>query len=853
VANAYVRYCPVCDRENPPERARCACGASLAGVDFSLKRDAAAAAPESSPATSQPSSTPSSTEPSSSSAMASPPAASATPTEAPAAATIACPYPDCAQPNPPGRERCVYCNRPLAAPVAAIPGARPLPSALASRYRIVDAFPATGSEADILLVADVRSGERRVAKLYRHGITPDFRLLDILAQSVGDAVVRVLEHGVSDGVAYELLEYVPGGTLAAMMQAGPLPKSAIRRIVKEITEALAGIHAHHILHRDLKPENVLIRQASPLELALTDFGIASIAAGTQHFTSAARTTKYAAPEALTGVIDVKSDWWSLGMIVLEAASGRHPFDGLTEQVMNHHLATRPIDVRGVYDDELRMLCRGLLLRNPQRRWGAAEVERWLASDPALAMPDDADGVATVVRPYRFGATEATSAGELALALAKHWDEARKDLARGQVARWLEDELHDYNLVRRLRDIEERKDASEDLRLLRFLIAAAPDLPPVWRGAPVGVDQVLTNARAAANDDDDAQTWLDSLYRDGVLALFAAAGHTPLGELDRTWREGWSEFTPLWEAAREAEEQWRTRARDVGGGPRHRAVSFDDLVYAASGRLALPPRRTVHGPLLLVQTDPDFVAAMRAAVVAGLGPITGYCAWFETLWEKARQRPIGVLAARCLLPHAQDDAAAERRRQGATADARARTRDDAKAALRAAVSAIVTLVPEGDDDLPSADVARLMEAFDAFNAACENVLRLEHADDEYESLRRSAEKLSSLGLAAQRALADVESRRGVNAIFLTPQRLAIGAAIVVGALLLRSPVILLVVIAAVVIVLGWRWFTGFEATDAALAKLKQFGLSARTFLRTDEAGKREDAQARPRESGQRTAG
>ena len=86
------------------------------------------------------------------------------------------------------------------------------------------------------------------------------------------------------------------------------------------------------------------------------------------------------------------------MIVLEAASGRHPFDGLTEQVMNHQLATRPIDVRGVYDDELRQLCRGLLLRDPKRRWGRDEVSRWLAGDASLVIPDDAEGAATSVRP-----------------------------------------------------------------------------------------------------------------------------------------------------------------------------------------------------------------------------------------------------------------------------------------------------------------------------------------------------------------------------------------------------------------------------------------------------------------------
>ena len=69
-------------------------------------------------------------------------------------------------------------------------------------------------------------------------------------------------------------------------------------------------------------------------------------------------------------------------------------------------------MRGVYDDELRTLCRGLLLRDPKRRWGADEVARWLAGDPALSVADDADGTATVVRPYRFGKTEATTGTEL---------------------------------------------------------------------------------------------------------------------------------------------------------------------------------------------------------------------------------------------------------------------------------------------------------------------------------------------------------------------------------------------------------------------------------------------------------
>ncbi len=848
MAQTHVRICPVCERENPPERTRCACGALLAGVDFSVKRppDAAADAPTPGPVAPDPVDAAAAGVPDAADAGTAIPATARPPLAAEpqaAAATVVCPHPDCAQPNPAGADRCVYCNRPLHAAAVEVAGARPLPSALRDDYRVVDVFPATGGEADILLVADRRTGERRVAKLYRRGIAPDFRLLDVLAKAVGDTVVRVVAHGISDGAAYELLEYVPGGTLEDLLRAGPVPKADIRRIVKEIADALTGIHAQRILHRDLKPENVLIRAKSPLELALTDFGIASLSEATQHFTTAGRTTRYAAPEVLTGVLDAKSDWWSLGMIVLEAASGRHPFEGLTEQVMNHHLATRPIDVRGVYDDDLRLLCRGLLLRDPKRRWGSDEVARWLAGDPTLAVADDAAGVASVVRPYRFGKSEATTGQELALALAKHWDAARRDLARGQVARWLEQELHDYNLVRALRDIQDRRDASDDARLLAFLLVAAPDLPPVWRGAPVTGNGLLAAARAAAGEDTDAQEWLDSLYRDGALATYAAAGHDALAHLDRRWRDARKDFDALWEAARRAEEKWRTQPRDVGGCAGSGADSVDDLMSVASGKLAPLPPRAIHGPLLLALTDAAYVDALRGEVNGALARVAGHCPWYEAMWEKVAGDAIGVVAARLLLPQAQDDAAMEAKRAAATAEVRARNFAETVAEFRARLEDVLALASAGDDDLEHETVAQLLDAFDAFQATCVKAAGLTGAEPECDELRRAADKLSQIAAGAQRALARAEEVGGVNAIFLTPQRMLVGAAIVGVALLIRVPAALLVVLGVAAVAVGYRWYLGFRATEDSLAKLKLFGLHARTFLRSGPGAPAEEPDAR----------
>lgn len=893
----YVRVCPVCDTANPPELARCACGASLTGIDFSLlapaprtgageaastsvradeMSDVEASGVEASPVEARlleasrgeappleapplkvpPVEVPPVEVPpahpapaAASDAMASAPSAavsanrdatapprvaaagdattpeSATPVAEDGAAPLICPHADCAQPNPPGALRCVYCNRPLH-DEPALAGARPLPRALRDRYRVIEAFPATGSEADILLVVDRDSGDKAVVKLYRRGIQPDFRLLRILGSAVGDTVVQVLDHGVSDGTAFEVLEYIPGGTLEALLRSGPLPKSDIRRIVQQIADALRGIHAQRILHRDLKPENVLVRTTTPLSLALTDFGIASFAAATQHFTSVARTTKYAAPEVLTGVLDAKSDWWSLGMIVLEAASGRHPFDGLSEQVMNHQLATRPIDVRGVFDDDLRLLCRGLLLRDPKRRFGADEVARWLAGDTTLAVGPDAEGAATSVRPYRIGKSEASTGPELALALARHWDAARRDLARGHVAHWIERELHDYNLLRTLRDVQDMRDLSDDGRLLRFLVAAAPDLPPIWRGSPVTVDAVLAAARAGARGDDTAIDWLDSLVGDDVLASFASS-NPALRTLASSWNAAWERFAAAWERARAAEEAHAKRPRDVGGGA---AVSFDDLVYGHHGRLELPPRRAQNPALLLAGTDAAYVDALRGEVVAALGELTGFCPWFDSAWEAMHDDAAGILAAHALLPYARDAAMEEKRRQAASAEARMRTRVEAQQELRAQVSRILALSPKADEDLESGALHELLQAFDGVQRACTAIAQLAFTDEESERLRASAEKLASFGAQAQRSLARIEEVRATNAIFLTRQRIT-GALIAFGvALLLRQPVLLVVLLVGATLVVAYRWYSGFHVTEAALKRLRLFGLHGRSFLR-----------------------
>lgn len=757
----YVRICPVCATSNPAARLVCACGAALDAVDFSLEIPAAA--------------------PPAPGAEAVPPAGE--PTPAPAAVTQRCPHADCGQPNPLGETRCLYCNRPLQA--AAPPPETPdsdaryrLPGPLRAGHRLLEVLPTRGSEADLLLVETLPPAkpEQRIVKLYRKGIQPDSALLERIAQAEARHVVRLHGHGQADGFAYELMEYCPHGNLRALLESGPLSRERIRLMVREIGAAIAEIHARHILHRDLKPENILLRTTQPLDLVLSDFGTASLHDATMLFTGIAHTAKYAAPEALTGVLDEKADWWSLGMMVLEAAAGQHPFAGLSEQVVHHRLATASVDVRGVFDDDLRKLCRGLLLRDPRRRWGRNEVARWANGDATLPDPGDDVRPAGPVVPYRIGQAQCASAVELALALAKHWEDALKDLKRGAVASWLENQLHDHNLLRKLADAMEERGLSDDLRLLRFIRAAAPDMPAVWRGKLLDRASLTGAARLALDGNEAALDWLESLAAEPVLAECAATGAADLQAIDTGWRDYRQQFVALWERAHQAEEGWRTTPKSHGG-ENGAYLNFDDAVYSRPLRIALPARRNLNPHLLLALFDPARVEAQRNRIIAALGEIAAYCTWFGSLGDPADMAPGGVLAMERLLAYAQEDAAAEKERLGESERSRALNLRLIRTRLETALREITGLFTH--HGLHRDNLRDLRLALDRFNETANGALGFGYSEREYRTLREEVERLLRFALHLEQSLNRLERVEQINAIFFRPYRLSLAAAILLS--------------------------------------------------------------------------
>jgi len=414
-----------------------------------------------------------------------------------------------------------------------------LPEALqAAGYRIVRRLPAAGAEADLFVVEGGSDpSEQRVVKLYRHGLVPKVDVLENVQRGNPAHLIRIFEFGESEGHWFEVMEYAAHGSLRGFLRTDrPLPTSSLHEVLRELASAIAELHSYGLIHRDLKPENILVREPLPLDLVLADFGISSVTDLSQRFTTAARTARYAAPEALSGLISRAVDYWSLGMIVAGACCGRHPLADLSdERAVSHWLTTRPIDLSGIKDSRWQNLCRGLLLRDPQQRWGAEQVSRWLNGDATLVAPvaepvandasaSRASGGRRAATPYTIGGTECWSTDELGIALARHWDIALKDLGRGLLRRWCERELNNVALDRLFQDLEESAADPND-KLLELVLFLCPEIPPTYRGVSLASEAdlgaLLETARSTSEREpaQRARVIVRKLARERLLRKF----------------------------------------------------------------------------------------------------------------------------------------------------------------------------------------------------------------------------------------------------------------------------------------------------------------------------------------------
>lgn len=734
VSSEFIRRCGTCGAEHAPDIMRCTCGALLFGADLVRKSAPAEAPPQAGP--------------------------NANTDTAPASASqpLLCPYDDCGQANPAGSETCVYCNRPLASGPSLTSPAQSLvqlPSALASRYRITRPLPATGAEADILLVEPVAGGPACIAKLYRQGILPKSEVQERIKRINPDYRVEAFEYGISDQRAYEVMEYCRHGSLRDWLNGSPLAATAIPEILREIAQALDGVHQAGLVHRDLKPDNILVRTTTPLDLVLTDFGIASVLEATQRFTGVARSLPYAAPESLSGVIDGKADYWALGMILLEGLLGRHPFADLSEPVILHHLTTRSISLDGIADANLRKLLRGLLLRDPKQRWAMAEIRRWLENDWTLVEPVEASQEGHG-QAYTVGQEYCNSAEQVAIAYSRNWAAGIADLQSGQLRTWLQDVRRDHNAIRLLLELQYERQLPLDLQLLHFILHFAPGIPPVWRGDSIELPAILSRANQALKGNAEAARWLDSLYRNRVLEIYAEAGNAEAEELVRRWTTAASQFDQAW-----SEQMAKLKAQASRRDP-NEVVLFDDVVFGHQGDQGqgqAPSLLSLHPRLLAIAFDRQWREKLRQYLLAETLKLARHCPWLAGIGQLQTLEAPALLAYEALLPEARKAAA----RQEKAESRRQQEEKDALAALQVELPSLVAQIKRRATTLPLLSDASepLRQDLEAFFSLLARLRGQGLIDGDGGKLRQTAMRAEPGALRMQTVLDRLDERRTEN--------------------------------------------------------------------------------------------
>ena len=190
-----------------------------------------------------------------------------------------------------------------------------------------------------------------------------------------------------------------------------------------------------------------------------------------------------APEAIAGGVAPASDWWSLGMILLERISGGACFEGVNEQAFLIHVLTNGVPLPENLDASIDLLLRGLLARDRRQRWQWKEVQAWLAGE-AVSAPEgprlaDAEGRASIA----LGSKQYRSARSFALAAAEaaNWDEAKGLLLRGAVVTWAIEAGFEAKVPAALRQFVGVEELNEDLRLSISLKTLNPAMPLIVRG------------------------------------------------------------------------------------------------------------------------------------------------------------------------------------------------------------------------------------------------------------------------------------------------------------------------------------------------------------------------------------
>jgi Protein kinase domain len=229
-------------------------------------------------------------------------------------------------------------------------GRFPAGTLLAGRYRILGLL-GSGGMGEVYRANDTKLGQPVALKFLPEKMLGNERLLArfhgevrIARQVSHPNVCRVYDIGEYQGVPFLTMEYVDGEDLGSLLRRiGRLPGDKAVEIARRLCAGLAAAHDKGVLHRDLKPSNIMIDGRG--QVLITDFGLAGLLGQVEGVELRNGTPAYMAPEQLAGKeVSIRSDIYSLGLVLYEMFTGKRLFDGTSNRTTPTSLSTVVKDI-----------------------------------------------------------------------------------------------------------------------------------------------------------------------------------------------------------------------------------------------------------------------------------------------------------------------------------------------------------------------------------------------------------------------------------------------------------------------------------------------------------------------------
>ncbi len=324
------------------------------------------------------------------------------------------------------------------------------------------------------------------AKIYYDDKMPDKEVIEKQRSVSSTHIIKKMDQNVYNKHLYQIMPKFNGNIMSKPVN----DKIITEVIVPGVVDALKAIHELGIIHGNVKPSNIYYGPMG--DAILGDFGVAFENIGDCGKNIA---MNYLPPEAQNGVYDAKADYYSLGITLYQLVTGKNPFEGLNKRQLLKTTSTMELELPPKTGPVVQQLVKGLTVKDYNTRWGAEEVERFLAGEEVEVI--DEFVYVPPVNEFEFAGAKYTDMTNLVAAFASNWFEAVdavRSEAFGEFVEGLPEEIAE-SINNILTEVDVNK------VIFNLIYAFNDEIPFCWKGASFADFEGFANEMMSAENKE----------------------------------------------------------------------------------------------------------------------------------------------------------------------------------------------------------------------------------------------------------------------------------------------------------------------------------------------------------------